>query len=81
MDPKDKARLLCLGHKGASDWLGAAPSHALGLHLTTEEFVFAARRRLGLPVYSREGICPAVGCHNWDNAYGIHSLNCSLGSN
>ena len=42
-DPIHKARLLCLGREGASDWLGAAPSHALGLHLNTEEFVYVAR--------------------------------------
>ena len=79
-DPVHKARLLCLGREGASDWLGAAPSHALGLHLTAEEFVYAARRRLGLPVYSREGQCPAGKCNNRADTMGIHSLNCSLGS-
>merc|ERR1711895_125127 len=79
-DPLDKARLLCLGREGASDWLGAAPNQALGLHLTAEEFVYAARRRLGIPVYSREGQCPAGRCNNRANTMGIHSLNCSLGS-
>ena len=79
-DPLDKARLLCLGREGASDWLGAAPSHALGLHLTAEEFVYAARRRLGIPVYSMEGQCPAGRCNNRADSMGIHNLNCSLGS-
>ena len=69
-----------MGREGISDWLGAIPSHALGLHLTAEEFVFPARRRLGIPVYSVEGPCPAVRCNNWADSLGIHSLNCSLGS-
>merc|ERR1711895_188277 len=79
-DPIHKARLLCLGHEGASDWLGAVPSHALGLHLNAEEFVYAARRRLGIPVYSEGGQCPVGRCNNQADTMGIHSLNCSLGS-
>ena len=54
-DPIHKAHLLCLGREGTSDWLGAVPSHALGLHLNAEEFVYAVRRRLGVPVYSEQG--------------------------
>merc|ERR1712120_133312 len=34
----------------------------------------------GLPVYSEGGQCPVGRCNNQADTMGIHSLNCSLGS-
>ena len=56
-----RARLMSLGLPQAGSWLTVAPMVALGLHLRPQEFVLAARYRLGMAVYSKAGPCPA--CH------------------
>ena len=56
---RDRARLNCVVRDGASDWMRAIPSKALGLHLRAGEFSFGAKYRLGLPVFTEEGECPA----------------------
>ena len=40
---QDRARLNCVVREGASDWLTAIPSKALGLHLRAGEFTFGAK--------------------------------------
>ena len=47
----------------------------LGLLLQPAEFVVALRYRLGHPVYSAEGPCPACGRHS--DKLGNHALNCA----
>ena len=59
----------------AGDWLTTVPSPSLGLLLKPPEFVAALRYRLGHPVYSREGPCPACGQRS--DKLGDHSLNCA----
>ena len=54
-----RARLMSLGLPQAGSWLTVAPMVALGLHLRPQEFVLAARYRLGMAVYSKAGPCPA----------------------
>ena len=63
----------CLSYAGT--WLDAAPVAALGLYLQPCEFTIAARYRLGIPVYDREGPYPA--CHKPSEKIGVHSLCCS----
>ena len=59
----------------AGDWLTSVPSPSLGLLLKSQEFVAALRYRLGHPIYSRDGPCPA--CGQASDRLGDHSLNCA----
>ena len=67
------------GQRGAGDWLGALPSKGLGLHLRKAEFCMAGRYRLGMPVFSSEGLCPAPRCPREADKLGDHSLSCAIG--
>ena len=51
------------------------PQPALGLHLRAPEFVPALKYRLGLPIYSAEGPCPA--CSAPSDRMGDHALGCA----
>jgi hypothetical protein len=72
---RDQARMASLGLPHAGDWLNALPSPSLGLHLRPEEFVTAARLRLGAPVFQTAGPCPA--CQEHSDAEGDHALCCA----
>ena len=74
---EDRARLLSLTLPQAGAWLTVAPMIALGLHLRPQEFVLAARYRLGMALYSHAGPCPA--CRQHSDVLGIHSMNCGSG--
>ena len=76
---RDKARLKCVARDGAGDWLTALPSQALGLHLRSGEFLFAAKYRLGIAVFSQEGECPAPLCRGVSDKYGDHAISCAIG--
>ena len=56
----------------AGDWLNNAPLKALGLHLRPPEFVLTVKYRLGMPVFDREGPCPA--CLRMSDVYGGESF-------
>ena len=74
---RDIARLNSLGiqNSHAGDWLNVVPNPGLGLLMQSAEFVVALRYRLGHPVYSVEGPCPACGRHS--DMLGNHALNCA----
>ena len=71
---REIARLASLGLPHAGSWLSVVPSPALGLHLRPAEFVPVVKYRLGVPVYSSAGLCPA--CSSPSDRMGDHSLGC-----
>ena len=75
---EERARLMSftlpLGDPQAGTWLTVAPILALGLHMRPQEFVLAARYRLGMPEYTHAGPCPA--CRQHGDEYGRHAMNC-----
>ena len=74
---REKARLASLSLPHSGDWLNCAPLRALGLHLRSAEFVLAAKFRLGLPIFDREGPCPS--CFRLSDIFGDHALCCGVG--
>ena len=74
---RERARLASLGLPHAGDWLNTPPLTALGPHLRPAEFVPALKYRLGLPVFTSEGPCPA--CLRFSDALGDHALCCGTG--
>ena len=71
---REIARLASLGLPHAGSWLSVVPSPALGLHLRPAEFIPVLKYRLGVPVYSSAGLCPACSCPS--DRMGDHSLGC-----
>ena len=71
---RDIARLSSLGLPHAGSWLSVVPMPALGLHLRASEFIPVVKYRLGIPVYTRNGTCPA--CSLPSDKMGDHSLGC-----
>ena len=71
---REIARLASLGLPHAGSWLSVVPSPALGLHLRPAEFIPVVKYRLGVPVYSSAGLCPACSCPS--DRMGDHSLGC-----
>ena len=71
---RDKARINSLSLPHAGDWLNSIPSTILGLHLKPCEFRLAALYRLGAPIFSSEGKCPA--CPFRSDVYGDHAISC-----
>ena len=55
-----------------------APIKTLGLHLRPPEFILAVKYRLGLPIYTSQGPCPA--CLRLSDVKGDHALCCGVGS-
>ena len=74
---RETARLNSLSIKNshAGDWLNVVPNPGLNLLLQPAEFVAAIRYRLGQPVFSTEGPCPA--CGRPSDQLGDHALNCA----
>jgi len=50
------------------------PSPGLGLHLRSSEWIISAKYRLGCPVFSRDGECPA--CYRHSDKMGDHAISC-----
>ena len=73
-EKRDKARLASLGLPHAGDWLNVTPSPILGLHVRPQEFRYSVLYRLGAPVYSSAGLCPA--CRKDSDKYGDHAIVC-----
>ena len=73
-DMRDKARLASLSLAHAGDWLNALPSPVLGLHVRPQEFRYSILYRLGAPIYSTSGPCPA--CQRPSDRFGDHALAC-----
>ena len=71
---RDKARLASLSLLHAGDWLNVIPSPVLGLHVHPQEFRFSILYRLGAPLYTSSGPCPACGKHS--DVYGDHAIVC-----
>ena len=71
---EERARLLSLTLPQAGAWLNVAPIFALGLHMRPQEFVLAARYRLGMAVFTHAGPCPA--CRQYSDEHGRHAMNC-----
>jgi hypothetical protein len=71
---RDKARIASLGLPHAGDWLNVIPSPILGLHVRPQEFRYSVLYRLGAPVYSSAGPCPA--CKKDSDKYGDHAIVC-----
>ena len=63
-----------IGLPHAGSWLSVVPSPALGLHLRLAGFIPVLKYRLGVPVYSSAGLCPA--CSRPSDRMGDHSLGC-----
>ena len=71
---------LTLPHAG--NWVNVAPILSLGLHMRPQEFVLAAKYRLGLPLYGEvEGEGPATcpACPQPSDRFGLHAMNCGSG--
>ena len=60
-DMRGKARFASLNLAHAGDWLNVVPSPVLGLHVRPQEFRYAILYRLGAPLYTSSGPCPACG--------------------
>ena len=73
-DVREIARMASLGLPHAGSWLSVVPSPSLGLHLRPAEFVPILKYRLGIPVYTSGGTCPA--CSSPSDRMGDHSLGC-----
>ena len=74
---REIARLNSVSIEGShsGDWLTVPPSPGLGLRLQPAEFVVALRQRLGHPIFSSAGPCPA--CGQASDALGDHAMNCA----
>ena len=72
---REIARMASLGLPHASSWLSVVPSPSLGLHLRAAEFIPVLKYRLGIPVYTCDGPCPA--CSLPSDKMGDHSLGCA----
>ena len=70
----DQARLKSLRLPKSGAWLNAFPSKNLGLHLKSREFRVALQYRLGIPVFQKDGICPACGAAS--DREGDHAIAC-----
>ena len=70
---RESARLASLGLAHSGGWLSVVPSPALGLHLRAAEFTTSLRYRLGIPIYTSEGPCPACGLQC--DVMGDHALD------
>ena len=73
-ETREIARMSSLGLPHAGSWLSVVPSPALGLHLRSAEFIPVLKYRLGIPIYSKEGPCPA--CDALSDCMGDHALGC-----
>ena len=71
---RDVARLRSLSLPHAGDWLFVVPAPALGLHLRTVEFTVSVKYRLGIPIYTKTGQCPA--CKGLSDQQGDHAVSC-----
>ena len=76
-DQREMARLMSLTLPHVGDWLNVAPLKTLGLHLRPAEFAIVAKYRLGIPVFARDGPCPA--CLRPSDALGDHAMCCGFG--
>ena len=74
-EAREAARMASLGLPHAGSWLRVVPSPALGLHLRAAEFVPSLKYRLGIPVFSSQGPCPACGLPS--DVMGDHALGCA----
>ena len=72
---REIARMASLGLPYSGVFLSVVPSTALGLHLRGPEFVHCVKYRLGMPIYNRQGNCPA--CQQPSDLLGDHALACS----
>jgi hypothetical protein len=75
MDTRTRALLhsTTLPHSG--DWLNALPNPSLGLSLHSQEFILAAKYRIGIPVYKIEAPCPTDGCSQPNDMFGDHVIS------
>ena len=73
-EKREIARMSSLGLPHAGSWLSVVPSPALGLHLRASEFIPVVKYRLGIPLHSTSGLCPA--CSAPSDRMGDHSLGC-----
>ena len=71
---RDIARFSSLGLPHSGSWLSVVPSPPLGLHLRPAEFIPILKYRLGIPVYSSRGTCPA--CSVEADRMGDHAIAC-----
>ena len=73
---REVARLASLRLPHAGAWLNVTPSPALGLHLRATEYTVGLKLRLGVPVYTTSGPCPA--CKAPSEASGGPGRLCSI---
>ena len=73
-EEREIARMASLGLPHAGCWLSVVPSPSLGLHLRASEFIPVLKYRLGMPVYTSSGLCPA--CKLPSDRMSDHSLGC-----
>ena len=71
---RETARLLSIRLPHSAAWLNVMPSPALGLHLRATEFTVSLKLRLGVPIYTTAGPCPA--CRAPIDRLGDHALCC-----
>ena len=71
-NPTERARLLAVSQKHASDWLEALPSATLGLKLENKQFRIACALRLGAKVCHQHTCI----CGKQVEEDGIHGLSC-----
>ena len=70
---RDIARLASLTLPHTGDWLNVVPSPNLGLHLRTAEWAISVKYRLGCPIYSKAGACPAW--HSFSDKEADHAIS------
>ena len=71
---REIARLASVGLPHSGAWLNVVPSPTLGLHMKSDEFVASTKYRLGVPVFSTSGQCPA--CSRYSDDLGDHAISC-----
>ena len=71
---RSKARLGSLGLPNAGAWLNVVPRKSLGLDFRSQEFRACVLYRLGVPLFSAEGPCPA--CSAPSDVHGDHAISC-----
>lgn len=71
---EDRARMMALQERYASDWLRITPNRCQGLHLDGNTFTAALQFRFGDVQF--EGRCPINGCDEQLDRHGYHASTC-----
>ncbi len=76
--PRDSCRLRSLSLPHSTAFLQAFPNHHTGTGLSGQDFRFAVKWLLGLPIIPQPILCPA--CQDTFDIFGDHALCCQQGN-